>query len=115
MISRQTVLAVLTTSALTFSIGTDPAQSAGLAAAAVENAELPNDKDPDRGLRQDIKTALRSDPALRDAHVAVAARDGQVRLAGVVASEEQRHRAQQVTMAVAGVREVDNGLEIVGR
>jgi len=66
----------------------------------------------DGQLRHAVKDVLRADPALDGALIAVSARDGEVTLAGVVVSSEQRFRAQQLTAATRGVREVDNVLEV---
>lgn len=66
----------------------------------------------DGEIRHAVKNALRADPALDGALIAVSARDGEVTLAGVVVSSEQRYRAQQLTAATQGVRGVDNVLEV---
>lgn len=112
-IARQTIASVLTTTAIAFSIGS-PAQAASLAAAAQATTPIISDE-RDRSLQREIKSALGADPALRDAHIAVSTHSGQVTLAGVVTSDDQRSRAQRTAMAVRGVREVENILEVAER
>lgn len=63
-------------------------------------------------LQHAVKSALRADPWLDGALIAVSSRDGEVTLAGVVVSPQQRSRAQQLTAATRGVRGVDNVLEV---
>jgi len=109
-IARQTVASVLARTAIAFSIGT-AAQAASLAAAAQATTPIISDEH-DRTVQREIKTALGADPAMRNAHIAVSAHSGLVTLAGVVTSDEQRGRAQRTAMAVHGVREVENILEV---
>ncbi|NMG76530.1 BON domain-containing protein [Aromatoleum diolicum] len=109
-IARQTVASVLTTTAIAFSICT-AAEAASLAAAAQATTPIISDE-RDRHVQREIKTALSADPGLRNSHIAVSAHSGLVTLAGVVTSDEQRGRAQRAAMAVRGVREVENILEV---
>ena len=113
MIKRQTIASVLTTTATAFSICL-PAYAASLAAAVQATTPVATD-DLDRNLQREIKAALGADSALRGAYIAVSTHSGQVTLAGVVISDEQHGRAQRTAMAVRGVREVENILEVAER
>lgn len=106
MIRRQTVASVLTTTAIAFCIAHTPAQAADMASAAAPPDER------DRSLQRDVKSALVADPALQQTHIAVFAEGGRVTLAGVVTTAEQRDRAQRNAMAVRGVRQVENAIEV---
>jgi hyperosmotically inducible periplasmic protein len=112
MIKRQTVASVLTTTALAFCIAASAAEAASMASAAQATSAAAADP---RGLQREIRSAITADPFLRGAHIAVFTSDGDVTLAGVVSTEEQRGRAQKVATAVRGVRRVDNVIEVADR
>lgn len=113
MITRQTIVSILTTTAIAFSIA-PPALASSMAAAAQATTPVLGDE-RDRSTQREVKNAIVADPDLAQAHIAVSARSGQVTLAGVVRSAEQRERAQRAAGAVRGVRAVDNAIEVVGR
>ncbi len=114
MITRHTIATVLTTTAIVYSICI-PAQAAGLASVTSTSTQEPVTEDRDRGLQNEVKAALGADDGMQGSYVAVAARDGHVTLSGVVLDAAQLARALQTAMAVPGVRQVDNALEVEGR
>lgn len=62
-----------------------------------------------------VKTALASDQTVAAHNVNVETRDGVVQLAGFVDSSEQKQQAGEVARRVAGVKDVDNQLEVKHR
>ncbi|WP_200346185.1 BON domain-containing protein [Halochromatium glycolicum] len=70
-------------------------------------AQSPDDESIATGVRQ----ALANHPALNDEQITVVVRDGIVELSGYVDSRYERAVADTVTVAVEGVRAVDNLLE----
>lgn len=66
----------------------------------------------DARLAAEVKVVLVRDPELAAAAIDVTADDGTVRLSGFVETQAQRSRAQTLTAEVAGVRSVDNRLQV---
>jgi hyperosmotically inducible protein len=62
-----------------------------------------------------VKAALLSDPNVAGHDVNVETREGVVQLAGFVDNSSQKTKASEVTRRVAGVKEVDNQLEVKQR
>jgi hyperosmotically inducible protein len=62
-----------------------------------------------------VKAALISDPNVSGHDVNVQTREGVVQLAGFVDSGDQKAKASEVTRHIAGVRQVDNQLEVKQR
>jgi hyperosmotically inducible protein len=62
-----------------------------------------------------VKAALISDPNVAAHEVNVQTREGVVQLAGFVDTSAQKSKAGEVTRRVAGVKEVDNQLEVKQR
>ena len=62
-----------------------------------------------------VKAALISDPNVAARDVNVQTREGVVQLAGFVDSGDQKSKASEVTRRVAGVKQVDNQLEVKQR
>jgi hyperosmotically inducible protein len=62
-----------------------------------------------------VKAALVSDPTVAARDVNVQTREGVVQLAGFVDSRDQKTKASEVTRRVAGVKQVDNQLEVKQR
>jgi len=62
-----------------------------------------------------VKTALASDPGVAAHQVNVETRNGVVQLAGFVDNGNQKSQATEVTSRVAGVKKVDNQLEVKQR
>jgi hyperosmotically inducible protein len=62
-----------------------------------------------------VKAALISDPNVAAHEVNVQTREGVVQLAGFVDSSAQKSKASEVTRRVAGVKQVDNQLEVKQR
>jgi hyperosmotically inducible periplasmic protein len=62
-----------------------------------------------------VKTALATDPVVAAHQVNVEVREGVVQLAGFVDNSDQKAKASEVTRRVAGVKQVDNQLEVKQR
>jgi len=62
-----------------------------------------------------VKTALASDSTVPGHDVKVETRDGVVQLAGFVDNSTQKQQASEVARRVAGVKQVDNQLEVKQR
>jgi hyperosmotically inducible protein len=62
-----------------------------------------------------VKSALISDPNVAARDVNVETRQGVVQLAGFVDSSAQKSKASEVTRRIAGVKQVDNQLEVKQR
>lgn len=111
MINRQTIATVITTTAIAYSI-CSPTQAANLATQVQAKPREPVTSDVDRKLQSDVKAALGADPVLDGSYVAVTSRSGTVTLSGVVRNAEQLARVLQTAISVAGVRQIDNALEV---
>jgi hyperosmotically inducible periplasmic protein len=62
-----------------------------------------------------VKTALATDPVVAAHQVNVETREGVVQLAGFVDNGDQKAKASELTRRVAGVKQVDNQLEVKQR
>jgi hyperosmotically inducible periplasmic protein len=62
-----------------------------------------------------VKTALAADPVVAAHQVNVETREGVVQLAGFVDDTDQKSKASELTRRVAGVKQVDNQLEVKQR
>jgi hyperosmotically inducible periplasmic protein len=62
-----------------------------------------------------VKTALAADPVVAAHQVNVETREGVVQLAGFVDNGDQKAKASEVTRRIAGVKQVDNQLEVKQR
>lgn len=62
-----------------------------------------------------VKTALTTDPTVAAHQVNVETRGGVVQLAGFVDTSDQKQKAAELTRRVAGVKQVDNQLEVKQR
>jgi hyperosmotically inducible protein len=62
-----------------------------------------------------VKTALAADPVVAAHQVNVETRDGVVQLAGFVDNSNQKSQATELTRRIAGVKQVDNQLEVKQR
>jgi len=62
-----------------------------------------------------VKTALTTDPTVAAHQVNVETRGGVVQLAGFVDTSDQKQKASELTRRVAGVKQVDNQLEVKQR
>jgi cytidylate kinase len=64
-------------------------------------------------LQARVRVALKEDPATRDIDITIEASQGLVALSGIVVTEEERARAEQVAAGVQGVTGVDNRLRLM--
>lgn len=62
-----------------------------------------------------VKLALAEDPVVAAHQVNVQTREGVVQLAGFVDNSDQKSKASELTRRVAGVKQVDNQLEVKQR
>ena len=69
------------------------------------------DKNPDL-LEDQVQLAIAGSPYLAKRKVRFETQDGRVVLRGVVSSYFQKQMAQEALRSVAGVREIDNLLEV---
>jgi hyperosmotically inducible periplasmic protein len=68
----------------------------------------------DATITANVKAALVQDPATRSRNISVNTLNGTVELSGFVDSREERHEAEQVAGSIAGVRLVQNQLQVNG-
>jgi osmotically-inducible protein OsmY len=67
---------------------------------------------PDAEVKQQVETALRSDPFFYDEHVSVTIENGIVTLRGIVFDEWDLRAAMRISRKIAGVKRVINDLEM---
>ena len=67
----------------------------------------------DRVIVAKVESALRADPYLDTDHVTVSARQGVVRLSGLIGDDDDLRMVLRITAGVQGVRQVDDQLEII--
>lgn len=72
----------------------------------------PSEPETDAGLASAIEVALEKDPSVNADQIAIGARDGVVRLEGVVDNEERARLAELDCWCVPGVHDVDNALTV---
>lgn len=106
MTTRQTIAALLSTTAIAFSI-TIPALAANPADIVTAVSRMPVGGYHDT-LGRHVEEVLAADPTLGRFGLVASSRDGLVRVAGTVTSEVLRRRAAQQALEVTGVREVVN-------
>jgi hypothetical protein len=82
---------------------------APLKAIVVTGKKLPV---PDAELKEQVETAMRSDPFFPDEHVTVTIKDGVVTLRGIVFDEWDLRVAKRIAKRIPGVKRVINDLEI---
>ncbi len=68
----------------------------------------------DATISANVKSALLQDPETRSKNISVNTLDGKVELSGFVDSTAERHEAERVAGNVAGVRSVQNQLQVNG-
>jgi hypothetical protein len=69
--------------------------------------------DPNKELAARVKHALESEAKIHAAGIDVSAADGKVTLWGTADTDGERKRAAQVASKIAGVKSVENKIEIV--
>jgi osmotically-inducible protein OsmY len=69
----------------------------------------------DEAIAAQVKEALRRDPVLYDAHIAVTAEGGVVRLSGVLSEADDLYEVPRIAKAVPGVTRVVSNLQLVDR
>ena len=76
----------------------------------IKNKEVTLD---DTTVATNVRAALKSEPMLKDQAIGVQCQQGIVQLTGAVKSPDDRQRAEGVAREVAGVKEIDNKIELV--
>ena len=66
----------------------------------------------DTDLRQNVSDALEFEPSIDAAHIAVVARDGVITLTGHVPTYAEKLKAEEVAMAVRGVKAISDKIEV---
>jgi osmotically-inducible protein OsmY len=81
---------------------------------ATQTPQKQTNREPDRKLVASVRRALVRDKSLStSAHnVKIVTRDGVVTLRGPVRSDEEKGKVEQLAQAVAGVKSVDNKLDV---
>ncbi len=110
MTTRQAIAALLSTTAIAFSI-TIPALAANPADIVKAVSRMPANGYHD-ALGRHVEEVLAADPTLGRFGIAVSSRDGLVKIAGTVTTEAQRLRAAQLALEIEGVREVANEISV---
>jgi osmotically-inducible protein OsmY len=93
------------------------AQAAGRSATVINELSVPNETPanaPDGDIRHRVVAMVQSDPQLRDRDIDVDVEQGVVIMTGDVRSHEEKQRAEQLARQLTGVREVANGLDVIG-
>jgi hypothetical protein len=67
---------------------------------------------PDAEVKQQVETAMRSDPYFYDEHVTVTVKDGVVTLRGIVFDPWDLRTARRIAKRIPGVKRVINDLEL---
>ena len=75
----------------------------------------PDELRSDEDLANRVRETLREDPLLYDAHVAVSAEGGVVRLTGVLSEADDFYEVRRVVRAIPGVTRVASDLQLVDR
>ena len=66
----------------------------------------------DRTIRRDLNAAIAEDPDLRQRPISFQVVNGDVSVTGIVQSEDQRKKINELAMNTAGVKSVANALRI---
>jgi hyperosmotically inducible protein len=74
--------------------------------AATSSRETTGESIDDATISAKVKSSFEADPLVSTSAIRVATTRGVVHLSGTVSSEQERHRAIQLTQGVAGVREI---------
>jgi osmotically-inducible protein OsmY len=73
---------------------------------ATSSRESTGESMDDAAITTKVQSSFIADPLVRTSAITVATTQGVVHLSGTVSSEQERHRAIQLTQGVAGVREI---------
>jgi hypothetical protein len=66
----------------------------------------------DRGIRRHLNLAIAQDPSLKDRQISFLVSNGDVSVTGIVKSEEERRKMNELAMNIAGVKSVANALRV---
>ena len=80
-----------------------PDHPTAVAAVVPENAE-------DRGIRRNLSLAIAQDPSLKERQISFLVSNGDVSVTGVVGSERERKKVNELAMSITGVKSVANAL-----
>lgn len=82
-----------------------PEHPTDVAAVVPENAE-------DRGIRRNLSLAIAQDPSLKERQISFLVSNGDVSVTGVVDTEGERKKVNELAMGITGVKSVANALRI---
>jgi osmotically-inducible protein OsmY len=107
---KKIVAAILSTLAYwATSVAADQARVSGVPATIVVTGQKPV---ADEEVKQQVETALHTDPYFYDGHVTVTVINGVVHLQGVVFDNSDMQAARRISKKIAGAKRVVNELEI---
>ena len=66
----------------------------------------------DRTIRRELSLAIQQDPELRSRDISFIVSNGDVSVSGVVGSEPERQRINELALAIGGVKSVANAVRI---
>jgi osmotically-inducible protein OsmY len=76
------------------------------------DASLIPENPSDRRVRRDLGLAIAGDPELKDRDISFIVSRGDVSVSGVVRSEDERRKINDLAMGIDGVRSVANALRV---
>lgn len=88
-----------------------PASKAETAPANPNAASVPQNP-ADRAIRQDLERAIAQDADLRKREIIFRVTEGDISVTGLVNTEEERRRINDLAMNIGGVKSVANGLRV---
>lgn len=76
------------------------------------SASVVPENEADRGIRRDLNVAIAQDPQLKERQISFLVSNGDVSVTGVVKSEGERKKINDLAMNIAGVKSVANALRV---
>jgi len=90
----------------------DPARQVGRSTEAPAAATEVPENSVDRGIRRNLGLAIARDAELQNRAISFSVTNGDVSVTGIVRTEEERTRINELAMAVEGVKSVANALQV---
>lgn len=66
----------------------------------------------DRGIRRNLNLAIAQDPSLKERQISFLVSNGDVSVTGIVKSEDERKKINELAMNIVGVKSVANALRV---
>jgi osmotically-inducible protein OsmY len=66
----------------------------------------------DRGIRRDLSLAIARDESLQNREISFIVANGDVSVTGIVGTEEERRKVNDLAMSIDGVKSVANALRV---